>query len=135
MIDKSFYVVMFVYACSFGFLGIQFVLGDTFGITISNAEGTPLTNNILSLLNTDTINSVTSALVNANNTRNDTLSAIENAYNIGFNVAWQIILLLTGTYIFGVLSLLGVPTVVIAGMVLLYMFFLARTIIALIRGL
>lgn len=134
MIDKSIYVIIFVYAASFSFLIIQYIIGDVFGIDMV-VNGVNLQPNILALVNTGTINSITSDIVNANNTRNDTLSAIENAYNIGFNVGWDIVTILTGTYIFGVMVLLGVPVVAVAPMVFLYIILLARTIIALIRGL
>lgn len=135
MIDKSIYICLAVYIMSFSILTIQYAFADVFNITLTGVDGTPLRSNILVLLNTDTINTLTGDIVSANNTRNDTLSAIENAYNIGFNVGWDIITLLTGTYIFGVLYLMGVPVIMIAGMVAVYAFFLARTIIALIRGL
>lgn len=136
MIDKSFYAAIFVYACSFAILGVQYSLADVFGLTLMNKDGEPIVSNILVNLHVDTINSVTSDLVGLNDTRNDTLSAIENSYNISFNWAWELALILTGTYIFYILVALGVDVIWVAGLVAIYLIFLfGRTVIALIRGL
>jgi hypothetical protein len=49
-------------------------------------------------------------------------------------IAWDGLLLLSGTQIFTMLFLLGVPYIFVSGIAFVYVFFLIRTSIALIRG-
>jgi hypothetical protein len=49
-------------------------------------------------------------------------------------VAWNLILILSGTYIFNFMYLMGVPDVFVAIFVSLYVLLLARAIIGYIRG-
>jgi hypothetical protein len=49
-------------------------------------------------------------------------------------IAWDGILLLTGTQIFTAMFLMGIPYIFVSGFVFIYVFFLIRTAIALIRG-
>ncbi len=47
---------------------------------------------------------------------------------------WELIQLLTGTYIFGFLYLLGVPLIFVTILVVVYFALLARAIVGYIRG-
>lgn len=134
MIEKSLYVIIFMYAASFSILGIQYVLGDAFNFSLKNAEGVEIKSSILAFINQDTLNQVTGDIATVNSTYNSTLDAVENSFSIGINIAFDLLTLLTGTYIFNVLYLLGVPPIFIAGMIILYALLLGRAIIAYVRG-
>lgn len=134
MIEKSLYIIIFMYAASFSILGIQYVLADAFNFTLKNSEGVELKSSILDFINQDTLNQVTGEIATVNSTYNSTLDAVENSFNIGINIAFDLLTLLTGTYIFNVLWLLGVPPIFIAGMIILYALLLGRAIIAYVRG-
>ena len=123
-----------MYAASFSILGIQYVLADAFNFTLKNSEGVELKSSILDFINQDTLNQVTGEIATVNSTYNSTLDAVENSFNIGINIAFDLLTLLTGTYIFNVLWLLGVPPIFIAGMIILYALLLGRAIIAYVRG-
>lgn len=123
-----------MYSVSFSVLAGQFIIGDVFGVTLRNYNGDEIRSTLLEVIKTDTINSVTLEIANANNTRDDTLSALENAYQVGIKVGFDLVTLLTGTYIFNLLWLLGVPPIIIAGMVVIYALLMGRALIAYIRG-
>jgi len=130
MIDKSIIIVIAMYALSFSALTVQFVLADVFGATLTNFEGVPIKNDLLNVTNINTLNQASKAIATANYTVVD----VAAAFFAAGSVVTQLLLLLTGTYIFNLLILFGVPTIFVAGMIGIYIFFLARTIIALIRG-
>lgn len=123
-----------MYFLSFGMLGIQYVIGDAFNIEMTSFDGTPIKPALLSITDIDNLNTVTTNIANATDAENSTLDAITNAFQLGYNVGKDLLLLLTGTYIFNVLYLLGVPAIIIVGMVIIYILLLGRTLIALIRG-
>ena len=117
-----------MYAVSFGILGAQF-FADVFGITITNFEGTPIKSNILAMIDVDALNTRTANVVNTNQTTITTDPIIAAA-----GLALEIFLLLTGTYVFNIMILFGVPVIFVSGFILLYLIMVARTIIAYLRG-
>jgi len=127
---KSVIIIMGVYAVSFGILAAQYIFADTFGYTLTNFEGVPLKDNTLSIVDTESLNF---ALGNITTT-NFTLGATADAFIAAGEVAQQLFLILTGTYVFNFLVLMGVPEILVAGMVFLYVILVAYTIITLIRG-
>lgn len=135
MYEKALIVIIFMYASGFMILAFQYVIGDVYNIELTNYQGTPIRSNLLNVLDMDELNQFSLNVQNANSTYNSTLSAVENSFAVGFGVAQDLLLLLTGTYIFNILYLLGVPIIAIVGMVSLYMILLARAIIAYFRGL
>lgn len=126
---------MVIYSISFSALGFQYVVGDVFGFTITSFDGRIVKSEILDWINQSYLNTVTRNIVTANFTENTTAfnkvidSTIAAAY-----VGWELVTLMTGTYVFNLLYLLGVPPIYIAGMVILYVFLLGRTVIGYIRG-
>lgn len=54
--------------------------------------------------------------------------------SIAASIGWDVITLLSGTEIFYMLFLFGVPYIFVAGIEVVYLFFLIRTIIAVVRG-
>ena len=117
-----------MYCTSFGLLGGQF-MADSYGLTLRAPDGTAIKANILDFVNVDNINTRTSNVTQSNET-----AFILDPIIAGATIAWQFFLLLTGTYIFNLLYLFGVPTIFIAGMVIIYSFLLINTLIAKIRG-
>ena len=117
-----------MYAVSFGILGAQFV-ADAFGVTITNFEGTAIKSNILSMIDVDALNTSTLNAVNTNQTTITTDPIIAAA-----GLALELFLLLTGTYVFNIMILFGVPVIFVSGFVLLYLIMLIRTFIAYLRG-
>lgn len=129
MIEKSLIVIIFMYSVSFSMIGGQYILGDVFGINMVNFEGVEIRSSLLDVIDTGNINSVTGNLNNLNQT---TIS--DNPIVAAGELVWDIITLLTGTYIFNLLLLFGVPDIFIAGMVIIYAIMLFRTLIGYLRG-
>lgn len=134
MIEKSLYIIIFMYISSFCLLGVQYVMADIFGLTLKNGEGVEIKSNVLAAINQNTLNQITGGIASVNSTYNSTLDAVENSFAIGISIAFDLLTLLTGTYIFNVLFVLGVPAIFIAGMIVVYAFLLGRAIIAYVRG-
>lgn len=130
MIEKALIILIFMYSVSFAVLAGQFIIADVFGKTLTNYNGDEIKSNLVSIIDIDTINSISNSIVTGNYTISDTATAFVAAGN----VVVELLLLLTGTYIFNVLWLFGVPELIIVGMVILYIILLGRAIIAYIRG-
>ena len=129
MIDKPFYIILAAYSFSFGILGAQF-LADSYGIVLTAPDGTIIKNALLEYIQTDTLNTFATNVTASNNGSSWGLEPIIQAGNI----ATFIFYLLTGTYIFNMLYLFGVPGIFIVPIVIIYFVLLGRAIIALIRG-
>ena len=129
MIEKSLVAIMFVYAVSFGILTAQFVFADVFGVTLTNYNGVPIKTNLISITNIANINTS-----EQNITSTSRASIVSNPVTAAAGIAWELILLITGTYVFNILYLLGVPVILIMGLVALYFMLLARAILGYIRG-
>lgn len=129
MIDKPFYIIIAAYSFSFGLLGAQF-MADSYGITLTAPDGTPIKNALLDYINEDQLNTFSSNVTSSNNGTSWGLEPIIQAGNI----ATFLFYLLTGTLIFNFLYLFGVPAIFIIPIVIIYFILLARSVIALIRG-
>ena len=136
MIEKALMILIFMYALSFSLLAGQYFIGDVLGITLTNWQGTEIKSSILEFLNQDTINDVTNSIANVNTTRNSTLDAVTQSFELGLTIGFELITLLTGTYIFNLLYLLlGTGSeLFIAGLVGIYAILLGRALIAYLRG-
>ncbi len=129
MIEKSLIVFIFMYSTSFGILGAQYALADTFGIELTNWKGEVLQNPILIIINVADLN-----LQTENVTSTDPAEITGDPIGAAGKMTLQLFLILTGTYIFNVLYFLGVPIIIVSGLILLYLILLARTFIAYLRG-
>ena len=121
--------MIFMYSISFSILGAQFIVGDIMGVTMTDINGDPLKSSILATIQVDQLNTSAQNVIGTNQT-----SIISDPITAAAGIAWELILLMTGTYVFQVAYLLGIPSILIAGMVLLYIILLMRTIIAYLRG-
>lgn len=132
MMEKSMMAIMFVYAISIGFLGLQFVVFDVFHSQMTNFQGVPLKNNIINDIGVATINNVSGALGH-NSTQTIAQAAAQYAAAVA-NIAIDLIMLITGLYIFDIMLQLGIPSIFIVGFVILYLFLLIRSIVGWVRG-
>lgn len=122
---------MFVYATGFGLLTAQFIFADVFGLTLTNFQGVPIKSNLVSIINISNINTAEQNMTsNANRA-----PLVANYTSQAASIAWELIELISGTYVFNILYLLGVPVVFIMGLVALYFLLLARSILGYARGL
>ena len=129
MIEKALIIIIFCYAASFSLLGVQFILGDVFGYTLTSYQGNPIRSNLLLIVDIDTVDQRVSNVVNLNQT-----TIVDDPLTAAAQATLELFLLLTGTYVFNVLYLLGVPVIFIGGMVSIYGMLLIRTLIAYLRG-
>ena len=135
MIEKALIIIIFVYASGFGILAVQYALADVFGISLKNFEGADIKSNLVDIIRLDELNELQANIVTANFTENSTaFDRVEDSVVAAAFVAWELILLMTGTYVFNILILLGIPAPIVAGLIFLYVMLLARAILAYIRG-
>lgn len=132
MIDKPFFIIIAAYAFSFSFLGAQF-LADSFGITLTAPDGTVIKNGLQDIIQISNINTAATSVNNTATNQTGLLSSV-NLLVGAATIAVTIFQLLTGTYVFNILYLFGIPAVFIVPISVIYMILLARTVIALIRG-
>lgn len=128
MIEKALIAIVFMYAVSFSLLGGQYLM-DTFGITMTNIDGTPVSPSLLSIVDVDNLNSVTNELNTVNGTE-----ASADPFGVAAAMTVTFLQLLTGTYVFNLLFLFGVPAIFVYGMTTLYALLLIRALIAYLRG-
>lgn len=149
MIDKAWYIIMFMYIASFSMIGIQWTLGDLMNHDIATMVDVynPVTDTITpagtvmkplfsGFTDYTTLNDVALRVTNGDYTPSDDsfFDKVLQSTTAAAFIAWDGILLLTGTQVFTMLFLVGVPYVFVSGFVFIYVFFLIRTAIALIRG-
>ena len=130
--DKSLMIIIFMYAVGFMMFSAQYLIGDVFGLQITSFDGkTPIKSNLLNILQTGKLQTFENNLnITASNQGNYVANVIFSAGSVAFEVA----LLGTGTYVFYMLGLFGIPTVVTFPLLAIYIILLARTLLSYIRG-
>lgn len=129
MMEKALVVMIFLYAPGFSLLAGQYVIGDVYNITlVSPVTGQPIKSSLLSFINLSNVNTI------EQNVTSTTRGSVVTNINSFLGMVWELVLLLTGTYIFNILYLLGVPAIAIVGMVAIYFFLLIRAYFGYIRG-
>lgn len=118
-----------MYFASFMLVGVQYMIGDVFGKSITDFEGNEVRNSILDIIDTGTFNTNVSTSLDADQT-----TTLVDVWVGSATIGWDFISLLTGTYIFTLLHIFGVPTIIIAGIVAVYGVLLIRAFIGIIRG-
>lgn len=136
MIDKALMIVIVFYALGISFVGIEFTLGQVYHVEmVSPVTGDPINSVIVSYMQQSELNNRTQNIVSANFTTNSTFYDRVETFTTGAAfVAWELVTLMTGTYIFYIMLLFGVPEWFVVGLVTLYILLLARAIIGLTRG-
>ena len=156
MIDKALIIIIFFYAAGLMMVGFQYSIADVYNITLEGckedderylADGvtpnptfrtivcTEIESNIVGYIRQDSFNERTGNIATANYTTNSTYFDKVETFTTGAAfIAWELVTLMTGTYIFWMMGLLGVPTWMITMFVMLYALLLARAIIGYVRG-
>ena len=135
MLENALTIMVFMWCISFSLLGVQYVLADVVGTEIKSFRGEPIKSHIVSLINEEEINERMEDIVTGNFTANTTRYDRVETYGVAAAfVGWELVLLLTGTYIFSVLVLLGVPIIFVTAIGMVYFLLLARAIVGYIRG-
>ncbi len=130
MIDKALFMIIVMYGMSVAYLTVEYTLVDVMHVEVTNYNGQILNGTLISSwMDMDTFNAQSALIVNGTFNENTTdYNRVENSVTAAAAVAWNLIILLTGTYIFNLILFLGVPPPLVAGMVILYMLLLARAI-------
>ena len=137
MIDKSIFIILFMYGLSISYLTVEYTFVDVFHLEIRNLDGILLTGTVvqdwvkLTDLNSNTADIINGTYTPTNGTFYD---RVETSVTAGAAIAWTFTQILTGLYIFNLILFLGVPSPFVIGIAILYVILLARTIIALVRG-
>lgn len=129
MMEKALVIMVFLWASAFGLLGAQYVFADVFGIImVSPVTGTPMKSALLTYFNINTINQI------GTNVTGTQRSQVTTNINEFLSIVWEMIQILTGTYVFNVFNLLGIPVITTTGFIALYVFLLVRAYFGYIRG-
>lgn len=145
MMESALKIMLLMWCLSFSIIGGQYVIGDVIGLDLQNnwtdfdGDGSPdnitLKPHIFSIVDEETINTTTENIVSGNYTGNTTFyDPIETFTTAAAFVAWELVLLLSGTYIFNFMYLMGIPAIFVTFFVIIYLALLARSIIGYIRG-
>lgn len=135
MIDKALMIIIFMYAAGFSIVGIQFTLADVFNITLTNTEGQPIDSALRGFIKQDELNIRSANIVSANFTQNSTFYDRVETFTTGAAfVAWELITLMTGTYIFYIMILFGIDEIFVIAFLAIYLMLLARAIVGYVRG-
>lgn len=129
MIEKALIIIIFMYCSSFGLLSAQYLWGDMLGVTLRNQDGVAIGESVQTIIHLDKLNSGTQGITSLNQTGITT-----NPITTAANLTWGMVQILTGTYIFSVLSLFGIPGILVAGITIIYSLLLFRAIIGYLRG-
>lgn len=131
-----------MYAVGFLVYGGQYLFADPFGFKLQAYSYDAATNSfswkdlkstmdsqgILGLTNVNTIQ----ANITASSQQRS--SIVSNPVGTAGSIASETFLLATGLTVFNLLLILGVPSIIVAPLIVLYGFLVARTIIGYIRG-
>ena len=113
-------------------MGAQF-LADSYGITLTAPDGTPIANGLQDIIRISNINTASTVINNTATNQTGILTAVGLVVGAA-QIAVTLFQLMTGTYVFNLLSLFGVPSVFIVPIAVIYTILLAIMIIAKIRG-
>lgn len=130
MLDKALFVIIAMYAVSIAFITVEYTLVDVMHVEVTNYRGQQLNGTLVStFMNMDLFNEQTDLIINGTFNENTTdYNRVETSVTAAAAVAWNLVILLSGTYIFAIMYFFGVPTPLIAGMIILYILLLARAI-------
>ncbi len=118
-------------------VGMEYSVNQVYHLDmVSPLTGEPMPSSaIVGYLQNDEFNTQTDNIVSANYTTNSTFySKVETFTTGAAYVAWELIGLMTGTYIFNMMLLIGIPAWFVTAFIALYILLLARAIIGYVRG-
>ena len=137
MINKSIDIIIFMYALTTSLLAGQYMIADPYGIELVNYQGRNLVDPLEASLQVQSINIASENIIDTN--FNGTVNG--NPFNkvVDFNQSmaysvFQLLSIISGTYIFYILSFLGLPLIVASGFTLIYSILAIRSIVGWLRG-
>ena len=138
MIDKALLIIIFMYGASVSYLTVEYMMVDVFHITVTNYNGDVLTGGLVATwMDLTNFNTVSGQIVNGTYMPENATTfynRVETFTTAAAAVAWNLIELLSGLYIFNLILFLGVPWPFVTGLAVVYMLLLARAIIGYVRG-
>ena len=143
MIEKALIVIIAMYAIGFMLLVAQFVYADTFGLTLVSWTNQPIKSALIGNGTTGILQVGSLNTLQQNVTSNTRSATVTNPIGTAAGMAWEIMLLMTGTYIFNILYLLlgggdgahnSVAAIIVTPFVVIYVILLMRAIVGYIRG-
>jgi hypothetical protein len=144
LLDRALWMMLGMWMATFATLGAQYMIGDIFGweLTVQctdsipmdcdSIRGQPMKSYLVGYIDLANINGILSDSIAG--TDGGTIDRIVNSVQAAAYVGWNIIALMTGTYIFSFLYFMGVPTIFVVGIALVYAVLLIRAIVGYIRG-
>lgn len=134
MINKSIYVIMFMICINGGILIVQYTIADVYGMELVNHEGISYKSRIMDSLGMSQINSISADILNQGDASEHEFNRmIDSTVNATY-IVWELVTLLSGTYVFYILVHFGVPEFVVGIMMIPYTILLVRTVVGLVRG-
>ena len=118
-------------------VGMEYSVSQVYHVDlVSPLTGDPMpSSSIVGYLQNGEFNTATDNIVSANYTTNSTFYSKVETFTTGAAfVAWELIGLMSGTYIFNIMLLMGVPVWFVTAFIALYILLLARAIIGYVRG-
>jgi len=118
-------------------VGMEYSVSQVYHVElVSPLNGNPMPSSaIVGYLQNAEFNAATGEIVTADFTTNSTFyNKIETFTTGAAYVAWELIGLMTGTYIFNMMLLMGVPVWFVSAFIALYILLLARAILGYVRG-
>ena len=143
MIEKALIVIIACYAVGFMLIVVQWVYADTFGLTLVSWTGVPIKSALLGNGTSGILQIGSLNTLQQNVTSNTRSATVNNPIGTAAGMAWELMTLMTGTYIFNVLYLIlgggdgphnSIAAVIVAPFVSIYVMLLMRAIIGYIRG-
>jgi hypothetical protein len=144
LLDRALWMMLGMWMATFATLGAQYMIGDVLGweltvqctdsipVDCESIRGEPMKKHLLGYIDLANINGILSNSITG--TDGGTIDRIVNSVQAAAYVGWNIIGMLTGTYIFSFLYFMGVPTIFVVGIALVYAVLLVRAIVGYIRG-
>ena len=126
-----------MYASGFGLLIAQYVWADLYGVILTSpVTGQVICSPIITKASCPISFFINGTQLNTiqNNVTSTTRTSVVSNINSFLGMVWELIQLLTGTYIFNILGSLGVPGIVIEALLAIYFFLLIRAFFGYIRG-
>ena len=130
MLDKALMMLIIMYATSVAFLTVEYTIVDVLHVEVINYRGQTLNSTLVETwMNMDVFNEQSQKIINGTFNENTTdYNRVETSITAAAAVAWNLIILLTGTQIFALMYFFGVPWPLVGGLVIIYMVLLARAI-------
>ena len=132
MIDKPLYIIIFIYLINIFLYSGQFMLASEYGLVLTNHDGQPITPELVQIMDIDSLNDNTQSMLNAVQTSDGTAQDINLTVS---DAVFELVALASGTYIFYLLILFGLPAYLVGGIIAVYGILIIRMVAGLLRGL